>query len=109
MFFYGTQQHHSSSLVPSIEIPTAGSGKNPLTGIIAFKESAPYNNYMENAGGGGRQTATMSASQMGQYGNQYGGSSRLSTSCNSCGGVGHTSMTCPSVVNASDKKVWLLE
>ncbi|PWA85357.1 Nucleic acid-binding, OB-fold [Artemisia annua] len=99
------KKDHPSSLVPMIEMPTAGSGPNPPNGNFAFKESAPYNNYMGNAGGGGRQTATMPASQMGQYGNQYGGSSRLNTSCNSCGGVGHTSINCPSVVNASGQRV----
>nr|GFA89699.1 nucleic acid-binding, OB-fold [Tanacetum cinerariifolium] len=38
-------------------------------------------------------------------GNHYGSSSRLNTSCNRCRGVGHTSMNCPNVVNASGQRV----
>nr|GFA69119.1 nucleic acid-binding, OB-fold [Tanacetum cinerariifolium] len=38
-------------------------------------------------------------------GNHYGSSSRLNTRCNKCRGVGHTSMNCPNVVNASRQKV----
>ncbi|PWA78619.1 Nucleic acid-binding, OB-fold [Artemisia annua] len=99
------RKDHPSSLVPKIEMSNAGSGLTPLTGNFAFKESAPSNNYMGNADCGGRQTATMPASQMGQYGKQYGGCSRLNTSCNSCGGMGHTSRNYPSVVNASGQRV----
>nr|GEW81049.1 replication protein A 70 kDa DNA-binding subunit A-like [Tanacetum cinerariifolium] len=99
------KKDHSSSLVPMIEIPIAGSGPNRPTGNFAYKESAPFSNYMGNASGVGRQSATLPASQMGQYGNQYRGSSKLNISCNSCGGMGHTSMNCPSVVNASGQRV----
>ncbi|GJU39732.1 nucleic acid-binding, OB-fold protein [Tanacetum coccineum] len=83
------KKDHPSSLVPMIEMPPAGSGRTP-TGNFAYKESAPFSNYMGNASGVGRQSATLPASQMGQYGNQYRGSSRLNTSCNSCG-VGQNS------------------
>nr|GEU52094.1 probable pectin methyltransferase QUA2 [Tanacetum cinerariifolium] len=38
-------------------------------------------------------------------GNHYGSSSRLNTSRNKCRGVGHTSMNCPNVVNASGQRV----
>ncbi|GJZ98431.1 hypothetical protein Tco_0670884 [Tanacetum coccineum] len=55
-----------------IEMPPAGSGRTP-TGNFAYKESAPFSNYMGNASGVGRQSATLPASQMGQYGNQYRG------------------------------------
>nr|GEY67838.1 replication protein A 70 kDa DNA-binding subunit A-like [Tanacetum cinerariifolium] len=37
--------------------------------------------------------------------NHYGSSSRLNTRCNRCRGVGHTSMNCPNVVNASRQRV----
>ncbi|GJT66457.1 replication protein A 70 kDa DNA-binding subunit A-like protein [Tanacetum coccineum] len=67
------KKDHPSSLVPVIQMPTAGSGPKPPTGNFAYKESAPFRNYMRNASGVGRQSATVPASQMGQYGNQYGG------------------------------------
>ncbi|GJR29406.1 replication protein A 70 kDa DNA-binding subunit A-like protein [Tanacetum coccineum] len=66
------KKDHPSSLVPMIEMPPAGSGHTP-TGNFAYKESAPFSNYMGNASGVGRQSATLPASQMGQYGNQYRG------------------------------------
>ncbi|GKD96685.1 hypothetical protein Tco_1380582 [Tanacetum coccineum] len=66
------KKDHPSSLVPMIEMPPAGSGRTP-TGNFAYKESAPFSNYMGNASGVGRQSATLPASQMGQYGNQYRG------------------------------------
>ncbi|KAF4377891.1 hypothetical protein F8388_018492 [Cannabis sativa] len=59
-----------------------------------------------NMGSAGREYVA-SANQVGQYGNQYSGGSRLSAptssgsylSCNSCGATGHSSMNCPSIVN----------
>nr|GFB93091.1 nucleic acid-binding, OB-fold [Tanacetum cinerariifolium] len=60
------KKDHPSSLVPMIEMPIAGSGPNRPTGNFAYKESAPFSNYMGNASGVGRQSATLPASQMGQ-------------------------------------------
>ncbi|GKC18895.1 hypothetical protein Tco_1021045, partial [Tanacetum coccineum] len=59
------KKDHPSSLVPMIEMPPAGSGRTP-TGNFAYKEFAPFSNYMGNASGVGRQSATLPASQMGQ-------------------------------------------
>ncbi|GJR83608.1 replication protein A 70 kDa DNA-binding subunit A-like protein [Tanacetum coccineum] len=59
------KKDHPSSLVPMIEMPPAGSGRTP-TGNFAYKESAPFCNYMGNASGVGRQYATLRASQRGQ-------------------------------------------
>nr|GEW40826.1 replication protein A 70 kDa DNA-binding subunit A-like [Tanacetum cinerariifolium] len=39
------------------------------------------------------------------YGNHYRSSSRLNTRCNRCRGMGHTSINCLNVVNASRQRV----
>ncbi|KAI3728253.1 hypothetical protein L6452_16886 [Arctium lappa] len=85
-----------SSLGPKMEPPILSSNLDPPN--AGFKESASFTNYMGSASGAAQQAA-LPASQMGHYANPYGGST-LGTSCNSCGGVGHNSANCPSVVNA---------
>ncbi|KAD3641738.1 hypothetical protein E3N88_30962 [Mikania micrantha] len=75
--------------------------EDPKIGI-SLGTSAPLNNFMGSvatASGVSQQTG-LPTSEMGQYGNQYGGS-RLGVSCNSCGGAGHNAMNCPSAVNCS--------
>ncbi|XP_076941142.1 replication protein A 70 kDa DNA-binding subunit A-like [Bidens hawaiensis] len=68
---------------PKIEIPAGA--------------SVPSNSFMGSVVG---QQARLPISQTGQYGNQYGGYGHGVT-CNSCGGVGHSSMNCPSAVDSS--------
>ncbi|KAA8521263.1 hypothetical protein F0562_011900 [Nyssa sinensis] len=73
-------------------------------GNVGIRQSAPITNYI-----GSTSTSSASrvpANQVGQYGNQYSssrltaaGSTGVYLSCNSCGGMGHSSTNCPSVVN----------
>ncbi|KVH95625.1 Nucleic acid-binding, OB-fold, partial [Cynara cardunculus var. scolymus] len=84
------KKEEPNSLGPKMETPILGSNLDPPN--AGFKESAPFTNYMGSASG-----AALPASQMGHYVNPYGGS-RLGTSCNSCGGIGHNSTNCPSVI-----------
>ncbi|GAB4834819.1 hypothetical protein Ancab_033087 [Ancistrocladus abbreviatus] len=62
--------------------------------------------YSRNTVGAGREFG-LSANQMGQYGNQCSGSRYPSANtpgiyltCSSCGGSGHSSTNCPSIMNA---------
>ncbi|XP_076916678.1 replication protein A 70 kDa DNA-binding subunit A-like [Bidens hawaiensis] len=68
---------------PKIEIPVGA--------------TVPSNSFMGSVVG---QQARLPISQTGQYRNQYGGYGHGVT-CNSCGGVGHSSMNCPSAVDSS--------
>ncbi|CAA3016033.1 replication A 70 kDa DNA-binding subunit A-like [Olea europaea subsp. europaea] len=66
--------------------------------------SASTMNYSGNTSNLARETG-VSANEVRPYSNQYGGSTLASsgltgiyTSCNSCGGMGHSSLNCPNVV-----------
>ncbi|KAK4490845.1 hypothetical protein RD792_001560 [Penstemon davidsonii] len=71
----------------------------PKSENVIPKSTAPAMNYIG--------TNSNVASQVGSYGNQYGGCARLPStgngatymSCNSCGGTGHNSANCPSLMS----------
>ncbi|MFS8030593.1 putative transcription factor interactor and regulator CCHC(Zn) family [Helianthus anomalus] len=86
---------------PKFEIPIGASA--PLNSVVTASgigQQAGLPASSTGQFGNHYQQTSLPASQMGQYGNQYGGS-RHGVSCNSCGGVGHSSMNCPSAVNGS--------
>ncbi|KAK1438236.1 hypothetical protein QVD17_04042 [Tagetes erecta] len=67
---------------------------------LPASEAGQYGKQYGSSRHGVGQQVNLPASETGQYGNQYGGS-RHGVNCNSCGGVGHSSMNCPSAVNCS--------
>ncbi|KAM7490917.1 hypothetical protein LguiA_033838 [Lonicera macranthoides] len=99
----------SSLVAPKVESVISNSAPGPnITGFgnVGFGETAsPVVSSMRNSGTAG-QGIGAPASQAGQYGNNYSGSRFAATgstgaylSCNSCGGTGHSSMNCPSVMS----------
>ncbi|KAD3641848.1 hypothetical protein E3N88_31072 [Mikania micrantha] len=107
---FGDEQRVKSTVV-KVEKIKASSDANFLLDLlkkedpkigISLGTSAPLNNFMGSVAtaSGVSQQTSLPTSEMGQYGNQYGGS-RHGVSCNSCGGVGHNAMNCPSAVNCS--------
>ncbi|KAK9277391.1 hypothetical protein L1049_006934 [Liquidambar formosana] len=97
----------SSSFVPKAEniIPKTGMNDIGFGNVGIRQPPPPVMNYMGNSCNSGREIG-IQANQVGQYGNQYIGS-RLPVSstpgmylsCNSCGGTGHNSTNCPSILN----------
>lgn len=94
-------------------LPVKTENVNPSTGlnVTAFgsgtRDPAPsVSNYNASAGNVSREARVNTNYPGTSYGSQYGGS-RLSASgqtgmysnCNSCGGTGHSSMNCPSVMS----------
>ncbi|KAA8525134.1 hypothetical protein F0562_007002 [Nyssa sinensis] len=74
-------------------------------GNAGVRQSAPVANYMGSTSNAGKEIEVR-ANQVSQYGNLYGtsrltasGSTGVYLSCNSCGGTGHSSTYCPSVMN----------
>ncbi|KAI3812507.1 hypothetical protein L1987_17217 [Smallanthus sonchifolius] len=124
---FGDEQRVKSTIV-KVEKIKASSDTNFLLDLlkkedpkigISIGASAPLNNFMGSVvnASGVSQQAGLPASETVQYdGSRYGvgqqtslpesemgqyGGSRHGVSCNSCGGVGHSSMNCPSAVNCS--------
>lgn len=83
-----------------------GGMTNPGLGNVGIRQSTPSVNYSGNASNAGRDFG-FPANQGVQHGNQYGssglsatGSTGMYQSCNSCGGTGHSSSNCPSVMHS---------
>lgn len=95
-----------SSLAPKPEFPISRSAKSNV-GSGYFREPAPpVGNYIGSTTTGSQQFG-VPGNHAGQYMSQYGGprlaatgSSGVFMTCNSCGGTGHSSTNCPSVMNA---------
>ncbi|GFZ08627.1 replication factor-A protein 1-like protein [Actinidia rufa] len=99
-----------SSLAPKTESVFPNSGVTSTgSGSFGVRQSAPpVVNYVGSTSNASAELG-LPANQVGPYGNQY--SSRVTSSgptgmymsCNSCGGTGHSSTNCPSVMSGQEQ------
>jgi replication factor A1 len=80
-------------------------GNNYIGNIGNRQPTPPMVNYTGNSNSAGN-VFSASSHHVGQYGNQYNSSMAAATGtpgsyllCNSCGGTGHSSSNCPSIMN----------
>ncbi|XP_057963639.1 replication protein A 70 kDa DNA-binding subunit A-like [Malania oleifera] len=88
-----------------IAIPASGISNAGFGNVGIRQSGSPTVNYIGNSSSV-RREMVIPANQVGQHGNQYcssrlpaSSSAGVYVSCNSCGGTGHSSSNCPSVMN----------
>ncbi|KAE9596883.1 hypothetical protein Lal_00007554 [Lupinus albus] len=117
---FASESRFLLDLIEKLKVEKAeGTNPNSLMnnvglGNIGTGQARPavYNNPTMSTTNGSRDYG-MAANQVGQYGNQYNNSSYASavapgsymSSCNNCGGSGHSSAQCPHIANRPGQSV----